>query len=379
MRTESTFRLAIAAIAAAAASAFADDIPLVTHAKLQAVDANGKSTFVTPESGILLQGILLNTPEDLLSTDYVPGAEGRGAGAQYQVFVQALAPDRGGTALYMSEGTSAASYDEEEWASELARLAKDPDTGQPIKPGDLVEVFAKVATARTASGKCNINEGHSKSPEKDFHIRLIAPDAGLPPAKSLVLADLVALADDGTQTQIFDPARETGGERWQGSRVRLDAIRLADDRAVAVWNSDHPELLAWRERLITCADATGRTFPLRLPRKSLGSAPATNRYFSAIGILNQEGADTAGYELIVQEIGPVLDLSFEPVSEDGGSPSTAVLTYSADYADYALEVSDDSGTSWHAPALAFPVEIVVRDAEGASNRLYRLVLPDSAE
>ena len=228
MRTKS---LVLAALATASAVALADDVPLMTHAELQAVDTNGKSTFVVSNScPFLLRGILLNDPADMLSTDYVPGAEGRGAGAQYQVFVQGLSPDRGGTALYMSEGTTAESYTEEEWASELARLTTDPDTGRPFRPGDYVEVTANWAMGR--GGKCNVNEAHDKSPSKDFHIRLLTPDVGLPPAEPITLADLVA--DDGIQ--IFDPTRATGGEHWQGMRVRLDAIRLTDDVS-AVWNN----------------------------------------------------------------------------------------------------------------------------------------------
>ena len=100
---------------------------------------------------------------------------------------------------------------------------------------------------------------------------------------------------------------------------------------------------------------------------------------SATGFINQEGSNTAGYELVVQEVGPVLDIAFEPAGEDEGAPSAAVLTYSADYAGYALEVSDDSGATWHAPALAFPTEITVHDPEASPTRFYRLVLPASAD
>lgn len=347
---------------------------ILTHAELQAVNPDGTSPFVVGAScPFLLRGILLNDPADMLSTDYVPGAEGRGAGAQYQVFLQGLAPDRGGTVLYMSEGTTGDSYTEEEWASELARVTTDPDTGRAFRPGDYVEVTANWAMYR--GGKLNVNEAHDKSPAMDFHVRLLTPAAGFPPAEPITLADLV---DDGG-VQIFDPTRATGGEHWQGMRVRLDAVRLATDEAVATWNHEHPENLAWRDRLVPCTDASGRPFNLRLPRYSLGPAPATNRWFSATGILNQENSNTAGYELFVQEIGPVLDIAFEPATGDEGAPSAAVLTYSADYAGYQLEVSDDSGATWHAPALAFPTVIVVHDAEASPTRFYRLVLPASAD
>lgn len=354
----------------------ADEPPLMTHAELQAVDATGETTFVAGNScPFRLRGIILNDSADFLSPDYVPvpedsGAVNPGYGAQYQVFVQGLDPDRGGTALYMSEGLMRDFYTEEEWASELARVTTDPDTGHIFRPGDYVEVTANWAMGR--GGKCNINEAHNRGTNMDFHIRILTKDVGLPPAEPITLADLVA--ED--TPPIFDPTRATGGEHWQGMRVRLDAIRLADTNAIARWNSEHPETLSFRDRLVTCADATGRTFSLRLPRRSLGPAPATNRFFSATGIINQEGSNTAGYELLVQEVGPVLDIAFEPATEDEGAPSAAVLTYSADYTGYQLEVSDDSGATWHAPDLAFPTVIIVHDSGASPTRFYRLVLPD---
>ncbi len=349
----------------------------LAHSDLQAVNPDGTSPQTwTNQYPFTLRGILLNAPEDLLSTDFVPDATSPNNGGQYQVFVQATDPgDFGGTALYMSQrGRPAANfYDEDAWAAELARVTADPDTGRPFQPGDYVEITAN--WAMHYNGKVNVNEAHNPDPAFDFTVRLLRPAVGLPPAEPLSLADLV----DDTGTPVFDPTRATGGEHWQGARVRLDAIRLADDKAVETWNHPHPETLPFGARLVTCTDSTGRTFPLRLPRRSLGPAPATNRFFSATGFINQEGSNTAGYELVVQEVGPVLDIAFEPAGEDEGTPSAAVLTYSADYAGYALEVSDDSGATWHAPALAFPTEITVHDPEASPTRFYRLVLPDAAD
>lgn len=367
------FLLSLSPLAPSRASAAT---PLA-HSTLQAVNPDGTSPQTwTNQYPFTLRGILLNAPEDLLSTDFVPDATSPNNGGQYQVFVQATDPgDFGGTALYMSQrGRPAANfYDEDAWAAELARVTADPDTGRPFQPGDYVEITAN--WAMHYNGKVNVNEAHNPDPAFDFTVRLLRPAVGLPPAAPLSLADLV----DDAGTPVFDPTRATGGERWQGSRVRLDAIRLADDKAVETWNHPHPETLPFGARLVTCTDATGRTFPLRLPRRSLGPAPATNRFFSATGFINQEGSNTAGYELVVQEVGPVLDIAFEPAAEDEGAPSAAILTYSADYAGYALEVSDNAGATWHAPALAFPTEITVRDAEASPTRFYRLVLPASAD
>lgn len=358
------FSLSALLLPALPSPSLADALPLMTHTELQSVNPDGTSPFVASNScPFILRGILLNDPEDLLSTDFVPDATSPNNGGQYQVFVQATAPgDRGGTALYMSQrGRPAANYyDEETWASELDRVTTaDPGTGRRFRPGDYVEITAN--WAMHYNGKVNVNEGHNPDPAYNFSIRLLSPAVGLPTATPLVLADLV----DDADTPIFDPTRATGGERWQGSRVRLDAIRLTETDP-AGWNPDLP----WGARLVTCADAAGRTFPLRLPRHSLGPAPATNRYFSATGILNQEGSDTAGYELIVQEIGPVLDLSFDET--DG----TSAIAYSADYAGYQLQISDDSGTTW---TDAFPTVIIVHDSEAPPTRFYRLVLPTPAD
>lgn len=371
MRTDSTLRFALAALFAAATLARAADPTPLTHAELQAVNPDGTSPQTWTNSyPFTLRGILLNDPEDMVSPDFVPDATSPNNGGQYQVFVQATDPgDRGGTALYMSQrGRPAANfYDEDAWAAELARVTtSDAETGRRFQAGDYVEITAR--WAMHYNGKVNVNEAHSPDPAFDFDIRLIRPAVGLPPAEPLTLADF--FYDDGNL--IFDPAREKGGERWQGSRVRLDAIRLADDTAVAVWNSEHPEKLPFGARLVTCTDAAGRTFPLRLPRHSLGPAPATNRWFSATGFINQEGSNTAGYELFVQEVGPILDLAFDET--DG----TADIAYSADYAGYQLQISDDSGTTWQSPSLAFPTVIVIHDPESSPARLYRLVLPDSA-
>lgn len=378
MRIDPALRPVLAAFALALAPAVrADDAPVVTnrltHAELQAVNPDGTSTETwINRYPFTIRGILLNDPADMLSPDYLEGATGRGAGAQYQVFVQSVEPgDRGGTALFMSEGGIGRSYTEAEWAAEYARVTTDPETGRPFRPGDYVEVTARCALYR--NGKANINEGHRPDdPNKDFDVRLLTADAGFPQAEAVLLSDLVDLAEDGTQKQIFDSSREKGGEHWQGMRVRLDAIRLTN--SPAGWNPDLP----WNERLVNCTDAAGRVFPLRLPRYSLGPAP--NRWFSATGILNQEGSDTAGYELFVQEIGPVLDIAIPPADpESPDAPPSAVITYSADYSGYQLQVSDDSGTTWQSPSLAFPTVIVIHDPEASPSRLYRLVLPAPAD
>lgn len=336
----------------------------MTHAALQAVNADGTSPQTwTNQYPFVLRGIWLNAPAEMLPSNYVEGATSPSGGGQFQVFVQAVdAGDRGGTALYMAQRGYMASmvYSAEEWTNEYRRVTTDAATGRTFQPGDYVEVTARMAMHY--NGKVNVNEGHRTDAAYNFDIRLLTPNAGLPQAEALTLSDLV----DSNNAAIFDATRATGGEHWQGMRVRLDAIRLTETNP-AGWNP----AAAWGGRLVEVADATGRTFHLRMPRTDLGAPPPTNAVFSVVGILNQEGSNTNGYELFVQEIGPILALRFD--SDDGA----ACLSYSADYEGFELQYSDDGGDTWSSPPLAFPVEITVRDATAplATQRFYRLRQP----
>jgi len=224
-----------------------------------------------------------------------------------------------------------------------------------FRRGDVVDVTARMSLFY--GGKWNINENHSTNSANDFDIVLVKENAGLPQAEAITLADLKN-ADDSA---IFDATRATGGEHWQGMRVRLDGIRLADTNG---WGQS-----AWNDRLCTAVDGTGRTLPLRMPRTDLGDPPLTSRWFSAVGILNQESGSstsgTNGYELFVQEIGPVLDLGR---SASGGM----AVSFSADYEGYVLEASDDGLKTWTAVD-AMPVRVIWIEDEGtSSNREYRL-------
>jgi hypothetical protein len=140
-------------------------------------------------------------------------------------------------------------------------------------------------------------------------------------------------------------------------RVRIDGLRLATTNG---WGQAN-----WSDRICTAADDTGRTLPLRMPRTDLGPVPATSKWFSAIGILNQENSPTNGYELFVQEIGPELEIR-------SGSANGVALDFAADYEGFVLEYSDDNLTTWTNLDATPKRVLVIEDETAPTNRMYRL-------
>lgn len=332
---------------------------VVTHAQLQAVTTTGTTAFAGSHP-FFLRGVVLNDPEEMLDMTYNSAAVATtNIGGQYQMFFQAVdADDRGGTALWMGQNYQARGmlgeyYEAAAWSNELARVMIATN-GRCYRKGDLIEVLAH--QSMPFGGKRNVNEGHLTDPEKDFDIALVKANAGLPQATALKLSDLVTT---GTN-QIFDWTRATGGERWQGTRVRLDGLRLVDTNG---WGKTN-----WAQRVCMATDGAGRSFPLRMPLTDLGAPPSTATIFSAVGILNQESGTqvaTNGYELFVQEIGPILSVGTNIVG-------SLAVSFSSDYEGYALEASDDGLETW-SPVDITPVKvIVIEDDSDSPNRAYRL-------
>jgi len=329
---------------------------VVTHVELQAVTSTGTSAWVETFP-FTIQGVILNDPQEMLdsTTDPDAGAEGR-FGGQFQIFIQAVDPlDRGGTALWMAQNyffIPGQDYGTD-WTNELNRVGVDTN-GRSFRKGDWVEVTARKALFR--EGKVNINEAHLILPENNFDIELVKANAGLPQAETLTLPDLVAA--DGSAR--FDSSRETGGEHWQGMRVRLDGIRLSDTNG---WGQTN-----WADRVCMATDDTGRMLPLRMPLTDMGAVPATSTWFSAVGILNQEGGNTNGYELFLQEIGPIL-------SVDTHITGSMTVSFSADYEGFVLEATDNLSSTnpvWNAVDITPIKVIVIEDDSVSSNRAYRL-------
>lgn len=279
---------------------------------LEAVDNNGMSTW-SGNYPTSITGVLLTDPDEMLDAraNFVPWNDGAGAfqlGGQWQVFVQATAPgDRGGVECWMGQNygnlpwlhSSDLSYSDDDWTGEVRRVSHDPASGHPFRKGDLVTVTASASLFY--GGMQNINEEHSIDPANNFSIMVVSTNSSLPEPEVISLSSVVR-PDDGfdlTHEDLFDSTRSTGGEHWQGMRVRINGLTLISTNG---WNP----ALDWDSRKCTVSDGEGRKFTLVHPRSSLGPPPAAQ--FDATGVFLQEsgsGADgTYGYELFAQEIAP---------------------------------------------------------------------------
>ena len=285
-----------------------------THANLQAVTSTGASAW-NGSFPFTLRGVLLCNPDEMLDTtpNYLAwdtGANLYHMGGEWQITFQAVDPgDRGGTSCWIGQNygnqpwihDSDLSYTNEAWVAEILRLSFDPATLHSFRAGDLVEITARQALFY--GGKRNINEGHDIDPAYNFDLRLVRANYGLPAPEVISVANVMEPRgnpnDWTTWLAIFDPTRATGGEHYQGMRVRLNNLTLVTTNG---WNPTN----TWGNRLCTVTDGAGRFFSLRHPRYSLSSTP-TNQ-FDAIGIFHQESGSgsqgTNGYELFVQEVLP---------------------------------------------------------------------------
>ncbi len=349
-----------------------------THAHLQSVTPAGTSAWggTTPFTVV---GVLLTDPEEMLdgTPNFIPyrgSADMFRMGGEWHVVVQAaLAGDRGGTTCWMGQNYGnhpshlgeEFSYSNEAWSAEVARLNRDPVTGHIFRKGDLVSVAAN--RSLFYGGKRNINEAHDAAPAADFTMSLVISNYGLPSPEVLSLASLMR-EDDGdsaTSEDMFDATRASGGEHWQGMRVRLIGLRMVD---ASGWDSTRP----WGERFCRVTDGEGRLFRLRHPRQDLGPAPVDP--FDVIGVLTQEsGASnqgTNGYELFVQQVLP----ASEPVVEIL-SPRV-VVTWPGELSNYRLLSAPEAGGEY-LPVEVTPVvwgnrRAVILDPAEARARIYQL-------
>lgn len=321
-----------------------------THAHLQAVTSAGASAWDGPFP-FTLQGVLLCDPDEMLDAtpNFLPWDNGANAGklgGEWQITFQAVAPgDRGGTTCWMGQNYAnripphddAFSYSNEAWVAEVNRLNVDPVSGHRFRAGDLIEVTARQALFY--GGKRNVNEGHDVDPALNFDLSLVTTNYGLPAPETITLADVAepgGVPDDpNTWRPIFDPSRATGGEHYQGMRVRLDGLVLVTTNG---WNPAN----LWNDRKCVVTDEAGRYFTLRHPRYSLGPAP-TNR-FDAVGIFNQESGSgiqgTNGYELFVQQVIPQSSPAL-------GIAQAMVITWPTNGNAYQLEYRTDlNSANW---------------------------------
>lgn len=284
-------------------------VPLITHSTYQAVQAGGASAYAGGFP-IRLRGVVLNNTEDWLDPtpnytgSYVPFA----MGGQAEMIVQSVdLADRAGTFAWIGQnygnlpfkGDPIYNYTNTEWTSELARLNFLGGTGvtTPVRKGDLVEIRARGGLFY--GGKQNVNEQHDKSTAKDFEVVVLQSNYGLPDPIELTLADL----KDASNVAIFDPTRQTGGERYQAMLVELNNVRLTA-ASIANWGINKD---------LTLEDDTGRTLGIHLGYNSSFGGTAPQGYFDVVGILDQnDGAGVGGYRLLAMNAG-----DFAAVPEPG--------------------------------------------------------------
>ena len=261
-------------------------VAMVTHEELQAVDADGVATYAATDK-VIITGIILNNPEDILNS--TPGPATGYMGGEWQIFIQGEGDDHAGTAVYMAQyGAKVGGdgiYSDKDWLGELSRINHDPNTGYMFAAGDRVKV---TGWYKFFKGKLNINEKHNIESMFDFQIELIEPAAGLPQAECITL-DMVEAKDD---QYIFDQTRLTGCEYYQSRRVRVNDVNIVDpDKWVA-------------NGKITIKDRTGRDFLVQL---GIGSGfteyACPTGQIDVIAIFDQESTNYApcqdGYRLWV--------------------------------------------------------------------------------
>jgi hypothetical protein len=351
-----------------------------SFSNLEAVDANGVSTW-SGSFPVTLVGVLLSDPNEMLDSTpnfltWNSGANAFNLGGQWQVFVQALGgSDRGGVECWMAQNygnlpwephDGSDSYDNADWTANVNRVSHDPATGYAFHKGDLVMITANGSLFY--GGMQNVNEEHTTGTNYQFTISLVSTNFGLPAPQMISLSSVISTNLGATgHYDIFDPTRATGGEHYQGMRVRINGLILV---STSGWNTNSD----WDSRYCTATDGEGRQLPLIHPLYDLGAAPTGQ--FDATGVFIQEsgsGTDgTFGYELFVQEITPsssaVLNLANQPV-----------ITWPAALANYQVQSSDTlSSPNWsavtNAPALVNGQNTVVLKPEGAQKffRLHRV-------
>jgi len=268
----------------AAVAGAAPTVAQITHSEFQAVNASGEQTYNASDK-VILEGILLHNPAEML--DPTPDdtvTQLYDISGQWQCFFQGEGDDHAGTAVWLGQlysnlpwVASDGGYTDEEFASELARL----NVAQ-FGPGDRIRVTGYYLSY---SGKTNVNEQHNKNADHDFRIELVRRGVGLPRPEVVILDEL---KDDNDEC-IFDPTRQTGGERYQARLIKIENVFFAE---ASDWGP-HGELVI--------TDGV-KTLPVKLGR-GCGIYAGSNNLtepFDIIGIMDQESPNlTDGYRLYV--------------------------------------------------------------------------------
>ena len=116
-----------------------------------------------------------------------------------------------------------------DWTANVNRVSHDPATGYAFHKGDLVMITANGSLFY--GGMQNVNEEHTTGPTYQFTISLVSTNFGLPAPQVISLSSVISTNLSATgHYDIFDPTRATGGEYYQGMRVRINGLTLVTTR-----------------------------------------------------------------------------------------------------------------------------------------------------
>lgn len=307
----------------------------VTHAQLQAVNANGSTAFDT--GGVLypisMTGVVINNPEHM--SNYLPFVENT---SWWQTYVQATpdavaAGDFGGSALYMRVNNPMNSgtlkYDATTWGLAMSDVNNPKDiygnpVTDPLRYGDRILIQAN-APGMFFCGKYNINEQHNADPAYDFTITILERNL-TPYAPTIDLAALKSTAAGTFDQFIFDSTRAKGCEHYQASLVHLENLRL--QTGSGAWAADGTVTV--EQTVDVDGSQVVLTFPLKLGldgdlfTDAEVLAAVNGGTFGITAILDQEtprnGPFTGSYRLWLTERS-----NFFPVPE----PSSLILLAAA--------------------------------------------------
>ncbi len=278
---------------AISSTTFAADPAWVTHRQLQAVHSDGSSSFDdTGPTRVVLEGIILNSPEQWFDPTADDTMAAWFMGGQWEVYVQGEGEDHAGTSLWVGQnygnGPGYENYTNQEWRAEISRLNRDPNTGYIFNPGDRVRVTGRYLFYK---GKLNVNENHEIGTNFDFTVELAEPAVGVPQPEAVELSEL----KDANNNEIFDPARLSGCEYYQSRLIRINDVNIVDPENWGV------------EQTITIRGANGLTLPVRLGLGSgIGRFSCPAGQIDVIGILDQNAPgyppnidNTKGYRILV--------------------------------------------------------------------------------
>jgi hypothetical protein len=240
--------------------------------------------FADSNNKVVITGIVLNNPEDILNTQPNYNTNAGNIGGQWQIYVQGLDGDHAGTAVWMGQNYAnrpgnggAGRYTNEEWIGELNRI--NFSNSHQIRQGDLVRI---TGFALQYNGKANINERHKTWSETDFTVEWLEQTPCLPEAQVITLADV----KDAVNNDIFDATRQTGGEYYQARLVRINGVHIVSGTFAP-------------DAEIVIGDNTERTLRTKLGVGSNFNTSNLNATFDVIGIFDQEYGYTNGYRLWV--------------------------------------------------------------------------------